>query len=68
MMVEVILGKETRKVPAYKRRNGGYVYWSPFTGERVVIPTLRTGLMKRRRINDRRVAASRRCPDREPRR
>ncbi len=68
MTVEMIFGKEKRKVPVFKLKYGGYFYWSPFAGERKKIFIPSTVDLKKRRDMDHRLARSRRCPEREEKR
>lgn len=35
--IAVHLGREVRMADVYKKKNGGFVYWSPFTGQRVLV-------------------------------
>ena len=35
--VRVLRGRDVREAQVYQSANGNYVYWSPFTGERVTI-------------------------------
>lgn len=64
--ISVHFGTETKLATLYKKRNGGFVYWSPFTGARTLIrrPIRRLWEASRVRQLEARIESSRRCPER----
>ena len=67
--VVIQFGNERRRTTLYKKKNGSYVYWSPFTRERIVIkrPIKRLWEACSIRELEARLEKSRKCPERESR-
>lgn len=65
----VHLGSEAKPTHLYKKKNGTFVYWSPFTGERIVIRRPLRKLWEATAVRklEARLEQSRRCPERESR-
>lgn len=65
--ITVTLGGESRQATLYKKNNGLFVYWSPFTNERIVLrrkyPDSWVGRETLRL--ERRLKQSQKCPVRE---
>jgi hypothetical protein len=36
-IIEVVQGSETRTTFLYKKNNGQFAYWCPFSGERIIV-------------------------------
>jgi|SRR6266550_106760 len=67
--IVIHLGMEARETILYKKKNGISVYWSPFTGERIVIRRPLRKLWEATAVRklEARLEQSRRCPERPSR-
>jgi hypothetical protein len=63
-IITVRFGDETRTTHLYKKKNGQFVYWSPFTGERTVLRRSIPSTWESKRIKqlESRLLKSRKCP------
>ncbi len=64
--INVIFGKESKSAYLYKKKNGKFVFWSPFTRQRTVITMPRKKYyFESQKIKEleKRLEASRKCPE-----